>query len=161
VTRAAAFSLRRYEARDEDAAIELWLRTWHATYPAIDFAARLDWWRERWRSELVPTTTITLAETGKDADKDAAGRLAGFVTVDPRTLYLDQLVVAPEHWGSPVAAALIAEAKRLSPAGLLLDVNIDNIRAIRFYQKRGFVITGPGKNPRSGKPVHRMRWQPA
>lgn len=157
MTQAADLSLRRYEAQDEEAAIGLWLRTWQATYPTIDFAARLDWWRERWRSELVPTTTVTLAEIGNGLDRG----LVGFVTVDPRTRYLDQLVVAPEHWGSTVGKALIAEAKRLSPGGLLLDVNIDNNRAIRFYEKRGFVITGPGKNPRSGKPVHRMRWQPS
>ena len=54
--------LRRYNARDEDAAIALWLRTWQAAYPQIDFAARLDWWRERWRKELVPIAEIVVAE---------------------------------------------------------------------------------------------------
>jgi len=55
---------------------------------------------------------------------------------------------------------LIEEAARLSPAGLDLDVNTDNARAIRFYEKRGFVIGGGGVNPLSGKPVHRMSWRP-
>ncbi|HMH72723.1 MAG TPA: GNAT family N-acetyltransferase, partial [Bradyrhizobium sp.] len=41
-------------AEDEDAAIALWQQTWQQTYPAIDFAARVSWWRERWRDELVP-----------------------------------------------------------------------------------------------------------
>jgi len=41
----------------QDAAIALWLRTWQQTYPDIDFAARLDWWRTRWRDELVPQTS--------------------------------------------------------------------------------------------------------
>ena len=86
--------------------------------------------------------------------------MIGFVTVDPETLYLDQIVVAPEHWGSGVGAALIAEAKRISPKGLDLDVNTDNARAIHFYGKQQFVISGAGKNPISGKPVHRMSWQP-
>ncbi len=86
--------------------------------------------------------------------------MIGFVTVDPRTLYLDQLVVAPEHWGADIGAALVAEAKRFSPSGLDLDVNTDNARAIRFYQKCGFVISGAGKNPLSRKPVHRMSWRP-
>ena len=86
--------------------------------------------------------------------------MIGFVTVDPRTLYLDQLVVAPQRWGSGVGAALIAEAKRLSPAGLDLDVNTDNARAIRFYGREGFVVGGAGVNPISGKPVHRMTWRP-
>jgi putative acetyltransferase len=86
--------------------------------------------------------------------------MIGFVTVDPRTRYLDQLVVAPEHWRSGVGAALMAEARRLSPAGLDLDVNTDNARAIGFYRRQGFAISGAGENPTSGKPVHRMSWRP-
>ena len=148
----AGFSLRAYDTRDEDAAIALWLRSWQKAYPAIDFAERLDWWRARWRTELAPVATIVVAEAG-----DA---MLGFVTVDPQTLYLDQIVVAPEHWGSGVGAALIEEARRISPEGLDLDVNIDNTRAIRFYEKLGFTVTGAGKNPISGKPVHRMHWRP-
>ncbi|MGD0316298.1 MAG: GNAT family N-acetyltransferase [Xanthobacteraceae bacterium] len=144
--------LRRYDAGDEAAAIALWLRSWQAAYPQLDFVARLDWWRERWRNELVPSAEIVIAETD--------GEVIGFVTVDPRTLYLDQLVVAPPRWGSGVAAVLIAAAKRLSPTGLDLDVNTDNARAIRFYGKEGFVVSGKGVNPVSGKPLHRMTWRP-
>ncbi len=144
--------LRRYDAGDEAAAIALWLESWEAAYPQLAFAARLDWWRQRWCNELVPAAEIVIAETD--------GEVIGFVTVDPRTLYLDQLAVAPPHWGSGVAAALIAEAKRLSPVGLDLDVNTDNARAIRFYGKEGFVVSGEGVNPISGKPVHRMTWRP-
>jgi putative acetyltransferase len=146
-------SLRRYATADEDAAIELWRRTWQVAYPNIDFAARVDWWRARWRGDIVPSAAIVLGIL-------AGGDVIGFVTVDQKTRYLDQIVVAPEHWGSNIAAALLAEAKRLSPAGLDLDVNADNFRAIRFYEKQGFVISGAGTNPLSGKPVHRMRWRP-
>jgi putative acetyltransferase len=149
---AAAFTLRPYQAADEDIAIELWRRTWQIAYPRLDFTARLDWWRERWRNELVATANIVVAESG--------GRLVGFVTVDPRTGYLDQIVVAPEAWGSPLGGALLAEAKRLSPAGLDLAVNADNPRAIRFYEKQGFVVTGSDVNPRSGAPINKMAWRP-
>ena len=148
----AGFSLRPYQPRDEDASVALWLRTWQAAYPELDFAARLDWWRARWRDELVPCAAIVIAER--------ATATLGFVTVDPRTRYVDQIVVAPEHWRSGVGAALIAEARRLSPNGLDLDVNTDNARAIAFYRKLGFVVDGAGRNPISGKPVHRMRWRP-
>jgi putative acetyltransferase len=101
---------------------------------------------------LAPSVDIVIA--------DCENEIVGFVTVDPRTLYLDQIVVAPELWGSDVGAALIAEAKRLSPAGLDLDVNTDNARAIRFYEKQRFAISGAGVNPISGRPVHRMSWRP-
>ena len=147
-----SFSLRRYRAADEAAAIELWRRTWQHAYPALDFAQRIDWWRGRWRDELVPATVVTVAER--------AGALLGFVTVDPRTGYLDQIVVAPEEWGGALAAALVAEAKRCAPAGLDLLVNQDNARAIRFYEKHGFVVAGADKNPLSGAPLHRMSWRP-
>jgi putative acetyltransferase len=147
-----SFSLRRYAAADEEAAIELWRRTWQQAYPRIDFTARLEWWRQRWREELVPTTTIVVAE-----DRDG---LVGFVTVDPRSFDLDQLVVAPEAWGRGIAPALIAEAKRISPAGLDLHVNKDNDRAVRFYEKEGFVVSGEAINWRSGAPVNKMSWRP-
>jgi putative acetyltransferase len=152
VNAAASFTLRRYRAADEDAAIELWRRTWQRAYPRLDFTARLDWWRERWRNELVPTAAIVIAES--------QAAVLGFVTVDPKTGYLDQIVVAPEAWGSKIAEALLAEARRLSPSGLDLAVNADNARAIRFYEKHGFVATGSDVNPRSGAPVKKMAWRP-
>lgn len=150
---AQAPTLRPYTPADEDAAIELWRHTWAHHFPHIDFNARVAWWRERWRQELVPVAHIVVAEID--------GTLAGFLTVDPATTYLDQIVVAPEHWGTGAARALLDEAKRLSPAGLDLLVNKDNARAIRFYEKHGFVDAGEDRNPVSGIPVNRMRWKPA
>jgi putative acetyltransferase len=144
--------LRAYAATDEAAAIELWRRTWQEAYPHIDFAARVPWWRERWRSELVPQARVVIAEMD--------GVIEGFVTVDPKTGYLDQIVVAPEFWGSNVAAMLLDEAKRISPARIELLVNKDNARAIAFYEKHGFVLAGDDVNPVSGRPVNRMRWRP-
>jgi putative acetyltransferase len=145
------FTLRPYRPDDEDAAIALWLKTWQEAYPLIDFAARVPWWRERWRSELVPNAAIIVAE--------AAGALAGFVTIDGEG-YLDQLVVAPEHWGSKLADTLVDEAKRLSPDSVTLLVNDDNARAIRFYERNGFVRAGKDINPTSGRPVLKMAWKP-
>ena len=142
---------RPYRAEDEDAAIELWRQTWQQAYPSIDFAARVTWWRERWRNELVPNAAIIVAEQ--------AGALVGFVTIDAEG-YLDQLVVTPSHWGSRLATALVDEAKRRSPKGVTLLVNKDNARAIRFYQRNGFVHAGEDVNPTSGRPVLRMTWRP-
>jgi putative acetyltransferase len=146
----AAFHLRAYRAEDEDAAIELWRLTWQQAYPGIDFTARVAWWRERWRNELVPNASIIVAEQ--------ADALVGFVTIDG-TGYLDQLVVGPDHWGSPLATSLVDEAKRLSPDGVTLLVNKDNTRAIRFYERNGFVHAGEDVNPTSGRAVLKMRWK--
>ena len=147
----ADFALRAYRAGDEDAAIELWRLTWQHAYPSIDFTARVPWWRERWRNELVPNASIIVAEQ--------AGALVGFVTIDGSG-YLDQLVVKPDYWGSKLATALVDETKRLSPRGVMLEVNTDNARAIRFYTRNGFGHAGEGVNPTSGRPVLRMSWRP-
>ena len=147
---AADFTLRPYRAEDEDAAIELLRLTWQQAYPAIDFTARVPWWRERWRNELVANAAIIVAE--------AANVLIGFVTIDGSG-YLDQLVVSPDRWGSELANTLVDEAKRLSPAGVTLLVNKDNSRAIRFYERNGFVHAGEDVNPTSGRPVLKMAWK--
>jgi len=144
------FELRLYRDEDEDAAITLWQRTWQEAYSSIDFAARLKWWRERWRNELVPHAAIVIAEL--------AGHMVGFVTLDEDG-YLDQLVVAPEHWGSKAATLLLDEAKRRAPNGMTLHVNRDNARAIRFYERNGFVHAGDGVNSTSGRPVLKMQWK--
>jgi putative acetyltransferase len=161
VTAAAPeFVLRPGIAADEDAVAELWRRTWQTAYPAIDFAARLAWWRERWNSELKPFCTILVAETTGDNAGRNAGSIIGFVTINERTGYLDQLGVAPEAWGGGAAATLLDAAKRVAPSGLDLHVNQDNRRAIRFYEKHGFVVVAADINPHSGAPIHKMSWRP-
>lgn len=146
------FTLRAYRPADEEAAIDLWRRTWQMVYPAIDFEERLVWWRERWCGDTVVNSRIEIAEQD--------GELIGFVTVSPGSGYLDQLVVAPAHWGQGVAAALLQQAFRASPIGIDLHVNQDNARAIGFYHKHGFATVAESVNPRSGLPVFLMRWQP-
>jgi putative acetyltransferase len=146
-----SFHLRPYRAEDEAALIELWHRTWQQAYPQIDFAARLDWWRQRWRKDLVPKASVVVAEQD--------GALIGFVTIDDEG-YLDQLVVDPGQWGSDAARLLVDEAKRISPTGVTLLVNKDNTRAIRFYERNGFAHAGDDVNPTSGRPVLRMAWKP-
>lgn len=147
----ASFTLRAYSASDEDAAIDLWFRTWSQAYPSIDFAERLEGWRARWRHELVPAAEIVVAERGRE--------MIGFVTIDAGG-YLDQLVVAPEEWGSDLGNILIAKAKTMSPTGITLLVNTDNARAIRFYERNGFVHTHDDVNPVSGRKVYGMKWVP-
>ena len=87
--------------------------------------------------------------------------MIGFVTIEPHTHYLDQLVVAPQFWGHAVAAALMAQAKQISPDFIDLDVNTDNARALAFYKKQGFAVTGEGVNAFSGRPIYHLRWRRA
>ena len=147
------FTLRRYTEADEAETVALWVETWQTAYPHLDFAGRREALRERWHNEIAPLPIIVLAVVGK--------RIVGFFTLEPGRSYVDQLAVAPDMWGTPVAASLIDEAKRLSPAMLELNVNQDNFRAIRFYRKHGFATIREDVNPRSGAPIFWMRWQDA
>jgi putative acetyltransferase len=143
--------LRPYRENDLEAAIALWRRAWDAAMPEIDFGARIDGWRKRWIEELVPRNSIIVAE---------AGGIVGFVVIEAKSGYLDQIVVRPESWGGEVAKTLLDEAKHLAAAGITLDVNQSNARAIRFYEREGFVRAGEGVNPLSGKPTFRYAWRP-
>jgi putative acetyltransferase len=149
---ADAVRLRPYRADDLETAILLWQRAWSAAMPEIDFTARLPWWRERWISKLVPNNSIIIAEH--------EGRMAGFVVIDARTGWLDQIVVEPALWGAGLAEALLSEAKRIAKGGIALDVNQSNLRAVRFYERMGFQRTGEGVNSISGAPTFLYAWKP-
>ena len=144
---AADFTLRPYRAEDEDAAIELWRLTWQQAYPSIDFTARVAWWRERWRNELVANAAIIVAEQAEALDRFR----------DHRRIRLSRPARGqPRSLGLETRHALVDEAKRLSPDGVTLLVNKDNARAIRFYERNGFVHAGEDVNPTSGRPVLKM-----
>jgi putative acetyltransferase len=145
-------TLRPYCDKDLEPSLDLWRRAWDMAMPEIDFSARLDWWRNRWLEELAPNNDIVVAE--------ADGKEIGFVVIERKSGYLDQIVVDPEFWGSDAATRLLNEAKRICPAGIVLDVNQSNERAIRFYRREGFVWAGEGKIPLSGKPTVRCEWRP-
>ena len=131
---------------------DLWVEAWRRAMPGIDFDARRPWFVERLRQLESQGVAIRCAF---DA---ATGAMSGFVTVDPQTGDLDQIAVAPAAQGTGAAAALIAEARRLSPGRLRLDVNAGNPRALAFYRREGFRKVGDGVNPRSGLPVLAMEW---
>lgn len=133
---------------------DLWVAGWAATLPEIDFEARRPW---------LHTHLEALAAGGarvRVAFREADGTLAGFVVIHPGTGYLDQLATAPAFWGKGAAEALMDEAKRLSPTLVALDVNQDNPRAVRFYEKVGLKVVSEGVNPGSGRRTFRMEWQP-
>jgi putative acetyltransferase len=144
--------VRPLRAEDLSETLDMWVAAWQVAYPQIDFAARRGWIADR-IAELERTGSRSVV-----ASHD--GRIVGALVVNPDTGYLDQLVAATPWQGRGVAALLIAEARRLAPAGLDLHVNKDNARAIRFYEKHGFKTVAEDVNPRSGAPVLRVIWRP-
>ena len=143
-----------YAEAHRAALIDLWVESWSEVYAGIDFNERRAWFADHLAGWAEAGDSIRLAIEGPD------GALAGFILISPRTGLLDQICVARSLKGSGVAEALMAEARRLSPACIILDVNVLNVRATRFYEKQGFLRTGDGINPRSGLPIYHYRWQP-
>ena len=137
-------------AGDEPALVSLWAKAWQATMPQIDFGARRSWLRD-WLTEL--------QEAGATVLVAFADGPIGFATVDHEGL-VDQLAVSPASQGRGVARMLVDAALARHPSGLHLTVNTGNERAVRFYKRYGFVISGHGMNPRSGLPVLEMKLEP-
>jgi putative acetyltransferase len=135
---------------DLDGLADLWVASWQAAMPGIDFAARRGWF-------LAYIGDIE-AQGGETICAFAAEHLLGFIVLDAACGVLEQIAVSPELFGTGVGALLLDEAKRLCPAGLSLEVNADNPRAVRFYEKAGFVAQEAGVNPASGLKTWRMRW---
>lgn len=137
--------VRPLRAEDIAPLAELWIASWQAAMPEIDFAVRHKWivafLREPGRATLVA---------------EVAGLVAGFATIEGR--YLNQLVVAQASKGSGIARVLLDAAKARAGGGLTLNVNTANARAVRFYAREGFRKVGEGINPASGLPTWEMRW---
>ncbi|GLK82192.1 GNAT family N-acetyltransferase [Ancylobacter defluvii] len=142
--------LRSFGWEQMPAIANLWVESWQEAMPEIDFEARRGWLCHRIGQLVEGGVRVETAV-------DAAGRVLGFVTIDPSSGYVDQLVVHPDHWGRGIARTLIDAAAAVSPASLTLDVNEENDRAVRFYTAAGFTVTARGTNPTSGRPTLRMQ----
>jgi putative acetyltransferase len=139
--------------RSEDLAslADVWVAAWQAVMPQLDFEARRSW--------LVTCIRDIEGHGGTTVCAyDPQGDVAGFFLLDLRRAYLEQIAIAPSRFGSGLAALLISDAQRLCPEGLTLDVNADNPRALRFYEKAGFRRGEPGINPASGAATWRVHW---
>jgi putative acetyltransferase len=151
----AAPRLRRREAADLPEMLDLWVASWRTTYPEIDFVARRDWLTAQIAAQEAEGA-VTFCILAKDGE-----RLAGFVVINPENGWLDQICVAPAYKGDGCGEALMAAARDASPGFIRLDVNADNLRAIRFYERGGFVEIGRGANTLSGRPTVMMEWRAA
>jgi putative acetyltransferase len=143
--------------RDVDwpALLDLWVSAWRATYSDVDFESRRDWLKAHIDSlERSGARTLLLLDGSERS-------LVGFVVVDPVSHWLDQICVRPTHFGSGAAEALLEAARSLSPARLRLDVNADNIRAVAFYERQGFVKIADGGPSMSGRKTIVMEWSSA
>lgn len=156
---AGAIRLRDRADADWPALLCVWVAAWRATFPEIDFDARRDWLVNQITTlEAKGARTLCLFTTTIDP---ASTDLAGFVTIDPETGWLDQICVGPAYFGQGFAEELLAAAKEISPGQIRLDVNADNQRACAFYIRNGFEAIGAGASALSGRATILMEWRAA
>jgi len=153
VTRAQTFRLIAFLPGHLPELVDLWVEAWQRTMPAIDFEARRAWFVDHLAAQQQKGAEVVCAFD------EGTGAMAGFITVEPGSGHVNQLAVASAYWGSAAAARLLEEARRRSPAELWLDVNQDNPRAVRFYEKQGFRRESEAVNPNSGLKTWRYRWR--
>ncbi len=138
---------------DWPALLDLWVSSWKIIFPDIDFDARRNWLTQQIEKlEGAGALTLCLEEL-------APASLAGFVIIDPVSGWLDQICVEPAFSGKGYGEKLLRAAREFSPGLVQLDVNVENLRAIRFYERNGFSRIGAGKNPLSGRPTIKMEWR--
>lgn len=146
----SGFLLRPVQEADRAALLDLWVAAWREVFPEIDAAARRDWFDTYLRG-LEAEGAVTLVAVD--------GAPAGLINFHPATGYIDQIAVDPARQGQGIATALLAAAKCACPQGLTLKVNQQNPRALRFYQREGFEVTGEGVSAGSGLALWEMGWK--
>jgi putative acetyltransferase len=149
-----SLTLRFYAGRDFTTLAEFWVAAWRGSGFDVNFEARRDWLQGH-LAEMAGRGVEIIVACATD------GSAVGFVTIDRRNGYLDQLCVAPAAQGRGVARALLDEAKRLAPGRVELRVNADNFRARAIYERAGFVVAGEGVSPTSGLPTLLLTWTSA
>lgn len=129
---------------------DLWVASWQAAMPGIDFTLRRDWF-------LAYLSDIE-TQGGETICAFAGKHPLGFILLDCARGVLEQIAIWPALFGTGIGTLLLDEAKRRCPSGLSLEVNADNARALRFYEKAGFERAEPGVSSASGLPTWHMRW---
>lgn len=134
-------SLRPSTHADLLALHRIWRRAVEATHHFLS-APHLETISELVRDYYLPTTIFVLAV-------DANDQPVAFLGGEGETI--EALFVDPDWFGKGVGRMLMQEALRRGPV-LRLDVNEQNEKARRFYERWGFVVVGRSEVDGSGLP---------
>ncbi|MBV8752962.1 MAG: GNAT family N-acetyltransferase [Hyphomicrobiales bacterium] len=137
--------LRPFAPSDAVALARLWRASWLSTgVPAA---------REITREDLLARVGTELAQGWRVTVAEIDGELVGFLAVKLEERRLDQLFVAPAQQGSGIGVRLFALAEAMMPAGFVLRTSAANVKARRFYEKRGMRLDRLELHPVHGHEV--------
>lgn len=137
--------IRKAEVCEYPALAALWRRSVQATHDFLDPADLEQIYRQMTGVYLPGVREVWLIET----DSDAGRRTGGFMGCNGAQI--EMLFVEPELFGQGLGSALLRHA-RARCGTVTLDVNEQNSRALAFYQRQGFVITGRSPLDTGGRP---------
>lgn len=138
---------------ESKAVVALWHVTKREAYPylPLEQTRTLDEDSAFFKGTLLRSCDIWVAEQ--------EGQIVGFLAI--RGSYIDRLYVLPNVQRSGVGAALLKNAKRLSPSGLELHTHQKNVAARAFYEQHGFAAINFGVSPPpESEPDVEYRWRP-
>jgi ribosomal protein S18 acetylase RimI-like enzyme len=135
-------AVRRAGRDDIDAVREVGLKTWPAAYagivsPEFIVDGLAQWWSVEAVERGIANGITLIAE---DEDEDRAVGMVG-LGQEEGFWVMWKLYVLPEYQAKGVGKALLDAAIKALPEGtdeLLLDVLVDNAKAIDFYRRNGF-----------------------
>lgn len=146
--------LRRATTADADPVADVYLRARHHSAPDILPLAHPDDQVRDWIRALLTEQEVWLAL----ADDDT---LLGLMVLDGD--WVDERYLDPTHTGNGIGTRLLNLAKQQRPDGLQLWTFESNVRAQRFYERRGFTVaerTDGGGNEEHA-PDLRYVWHPS
>jgi len=135
--------IRRVEASDRRALLELWERSVRATHGFLtetDINTYRPLVADILAAERIELWTLVDGETTP----------IGFLGVSEHVI--EALFVDPDHLGAGWGRRLVAHAQALQPGDLAVDVNEQNIAARRFYDALGFTVVGRSEHDDAGRP---------
>jgi GNAT superfamily N-acetyltransferase len=127
--------------------------TWWQHYPAMLSRAQIEYMLDRGYSSDALRRFVEDDDSGLAiafSDEQPVG-FAAWYRVDARTTKLDKLYVLPGHQRFGVGRALIAHVQAQAidrgSGRLTLNVNRNNVAAIRAYERCGFAVSERGDFP--------------
>lgn len=144
--------VRRARAEEAGEVAGVWLRSRAASVPEIPPPVHAEDEVRGWfRDVVLPERDVWVVDEGDV--------VVAVLVLDGE--WIDQLYVEPGHTGCGIGSQLVDLAKRQRPSMLKLWTFEANVRAQRFYEHHGFVVTGStaGENE-EGIPDVRYEWSP-
>ncbi|WP_280762051.1 GNAT family N-acetyltransferase [Prescottella agglutinans] len=122
------------------ALVRIWRSAVEATHHFLS-PGDVDFYESRMLDDYLPAVDLTVA--------DVDGSPTGFSGLVGNSL--EMLFVGAEHRGHGIGSALLRRAVADHP-DLRLDVNEQNLQAVGFYERHGFVALGRSATDADGRP---------